>query len=167
MSRLRSVLIDCRNSKMYANVANTLIASESNLIATTRKSTLSLQIKPPGITIAVVTASQGTTFNTTGVVTSVSYKFLNIQNIPDIAASPQTVGATIKLRRVNEAGTLMSSTSYVLPIKGASGPAFPLVGSGQPQIRFNSGDTIYWDVVTTGTPAAKGLVILMDYYLGN
>lgn len=160
MARLRSVLIDCSTGKVYTNVANTRVATTADLIATTRKSTLTLAIKPPGIALSTVTASQGNLFNTSGNFTNITYKWLNANGVASAASGPTVSAASVVLRKVDVNGNTTTVT-YTLPIKTASGTMTTT------SIPITAGDTFFWDVTNTGNVAGSGLTIIMDYYLGN
>ena len=160
MARTRGILHDNTTGRVYANVASSIGTTSDQLIAGSRKSTQVITLKQPGTAISAVTATQGNLFNTAGVITNITYKWVNAAGISANTAAPQGSSANVALRRVTTTGT-SSSTVYALPALLANGT----ISSATTVI--NAGDTFYWDVNNVGkTSPGQGLVIIMDYFIG-
>ena len=160
MARTRGVLLDNTTGRVYANVATSIGTTSDQLIAGKRQSTQVITLKQPGTAISAVIATQGNLFNTAGVITNISYKFVNAAGLPANTAAPQGSSANVALRRVSSNG-VSSSTVYALQ---------PLIANGtitSSTTTINAGDTFYWDVNNVGkTSPGQGLVIIMDYFIG-
>ena len=160
MARTRGILHDNTSGKLYANVTTSVGATSDQLIAGSRKSTQSLSFKSPGTAISAVIATQGTLFNTTGVITNISYKFVSSTGVSANTAAPQGSSANVTLRKVSSTG-VSSSTMYALQPLLANG----IVTSSSTAI--NPGDTFYWDINNVGSSfPGQGLIIMMDYFIG-
>ena len=144
---------------MYTNVANTRNVLASNVIAGTRKLTLGTQFKPAGTQISATAAGPGTVFNSAGNFDTITYKWVDSTGKSSNTAAPQALAANISLRKISSTG-VTSRVFYTLPVGVANG-----IFTQASTITISTGDTFYWDVISAGTLAGRGLVVTADYYL--
>jgi hypothetical protein len=150
--RTRSVLIDGNLGRMYSNVNNSSIATADKVIAGSKPATSITYLKPKSSPLTVVNATKGTRFGSSGLITSITYKF--------DGDTPAGRPVNVRLRKVSSNGTSTNIATYSLAIGVSAGTITT------DSISIAAGDSFFWDVTQIGIGRpGSGLFITKTYYL--
>ena len=156
MARLRNVLIDNTEGKIYTLVAGPTPEDTTKYLAPQPRTAVA-EIKPAGVAVQVVQDTNGWTTAAAGTLTSFT---ASVRAADTEDATPGTPGITVRLRR--QRGSTTNTVGSWTIDGDTESVSVPL------NYQFIAGDRFFIDVLAIGLQrTGRGLYIQMGYYQGQ